>query len=112
MYFLYLLHLFYISTQSVFGTGEVISDESMLRLSVVKRPGEDIKFPLCPAAPGSGSREKWLLSFFLPGSYRSQGRRTEVITLRQCCNIPSLPILIGAGYWLSLLMLQSCIDLS
>lgn len=68
MYFLYLLHLFYISTQSVFGTGEAISDESILRFSTAKRLTLGVKFPICLASLGSAYREKWLISCVFLGS--------------------------------------------
>lgn len=72
MYFLYLLHLFYISTQSIFGTREVISDESILRFFMAKRLTLNVKFPSCLACPGFSYREKWLLSLVFLASCISQ----------------------------------------
>lgn len=90
MYFLYLLHLFYISTQSIFGTGEAISDESILRFSMAKRLSLDVKFPFCQAPPGSDYREKWLSSFIFLGGCISRGPGAAVVTEAMSQNLSHL----------------------
>lgn len=73
MYFLYLLHLFYISTQSIFGTGEAVSDESILVYMAKDSLG--VKFPICLASPQCWpQRERLSPSHLLLGSFFSLGQ--------------------------------------
>lgn len=103
MYFLYLLHLFYISTQSIFGTGEAVSDESIL-VYMAKGLALGVKFPICLASPGAGCRGERLSAFPPLGQLFLWGSELPLSDLRQCLKTPSLPFLAGAGRQLSLMV--------
>lgn len=79
---------------------------------MVKRLALGVKFPVCLASPGSDYREEWLPSCIFLGSYISQRQGTAVVTLRQCLKTPPLPILAGAGYQLSLMIVECLSGLS
>lgn len=97
MYFLYLLHLFYISTQSIFGTGEAVSDESIL-VYMAKGLALGVKFSIFLASPGADCRgERPSPSHLLLGSSFSPGQGAAVVKFEAMSQNP-LPSLLGRGW--------------
>lgn len=97
MHFLYLLHLFYISTQSIFGTGEAVSDESIL-VYMTKELALGVKFSICLVSPGPDCRgERPSPSRLFLGSSVSPGQGAAIVKLEAMSQNP-FPSLLGRGW--------------
>lgn len=96
MYFLYLLHLFYISTQSIFGTGEAVSDESIL-VYMAKELALGVKFSICLASPCPDCRGERPSPPRLSLGLSLSGARAAVVKFEAMSQNP-FPSLLGRGW--------------